>query len=102
MVLLSIREQAHEEKKDQTRSGFRNAEPDNFPGGEESERSAPSAASFGTTASTEPAPAARKPTQERLTRVVATASTDAVSQLCAGFGDIPAALVPGTAESALS
>ena len=83
------------------RRGFRNAEPEEPPGGAESERSRHAAEACVTTGSTQTASVERRSIDESETRGVATASIDCVSQSCTGMADSVGADAPSAAESPL-
>ncbi len=70
------------------RSGFRNADADEAPGGAKSESATRLTEAFGAMTSAEDTLDPRRSTNERDVRGVATASADTVSQSCAGTADI--------------
>lgn len=84
------------------RSGLRNAEPGEPPGGTESDRSSNVAGTCSVTMSADAAPAASRPANDNRVRVGASASTGSVSQLCAGMADISGASDDGSTTSLLS
>ena len=83
------------------RSGFRNAEPGELPGGAESERSELNAETCGARTSAHVAETACRMMNESGARGIDTASIDAMSQSWAGIGDILGAVCAGTPESAV-
>ena len=81
------------------RSGFRNAEAAEAPGGAKSDSATRLAEALGAMKSAEDALAVRRATNESSVRGVATASANAVSQSCAGLADITCAAAVSAPES---
>jgi hypothetical protein len=83
------------------RSGFRNAESEQVPGGEKSERATRCVNKWGTTTLAAVAPAARMSARDLAAFLVATAPANSVSQSRAGTADIVDLVSANAAEWAL-